>query len=172
MKNRPIGLQGQQVIAATRNDLFRNVGLGPHGIDGDQRAGQFQPFQQKRNSDDLIGLFIDRLLTKDKALTGCPGGDQMQRLAAPAPPMGPPRCLAINGNDVGRMLVQGFDPVGKAGLEQLRVEPVDHVIERVVGRDAALVGQETSQKIKPLFAPQLDFHEILHARQRGAKHKQ
>jgi len=96
----------------------------------------------------------------------------MQRLAAFAPRMGSSRRLAVNGNDVGRVLAQGFDPVGKTGLEQFRVEPVDHVIERVMGRNTALVGQETSQKIKPLFAPQLDFHEILHARQRGAKHKQ
>jgi hypothetical protein len=31
--------------------------------------------------------------------------------------MGSPRRLAINGNDVGRVLAQGFDPVGKTGLE-------------------------------------------------------
>jgi hypothetical protein len=96
----------------------------------------------------------------------------MQRLATLAARMGPPRCLAVDGDDVGRMLAQGFDPVGKARLEEFRVEPVDHVIERVVGRDAALVGQEPPQEIEPLFAPQPDLHEILHARQRGAQHKQ
>ena len=41
-----------------------------------------------------------------------------------------------------------------------------------MGRDAALIGQEAPQKIQPLLAPQPDFHEIFHTRQRRAKHKQ
>ena len=72
----------------------------------------------------------------------------------------------------GSLLAQRLDPAGEAGLEQLRVERVDHVVERVVGRNAALVGQETPQEVEPLFAPQPDLDEILHARQRGAEHQQ
>ena len=70
------------------------------------------------------------------------------------------------------MIAQRLDPVGKAGLEQLRVEPIDHVVEGVVGRQAALVGQETPQEIEPLLAPQPDFYEILHAGQCGAENEQ
>jgi hypothetical protein len=86
--------------------------------------------------------------------------------------MSSPRGLAVDGDDVGRTLAQGLDPVGEAGLEQFRVESVDDIVERVVGREAALVGQEAPQEIEPLFTPQPDFYEILHARQRRAKHKQ
>jgi hypothetical protein len=67
VKERSIGLQRQQVIAATPDDLFRDVGLGSDGIDGDERPRQFQPLEQKRKAE-------------DEALTGRPGGDQMQRL--------------------------------------------------------------------------------------------
>ena len=81
MENRPIGFQRQQVIAATPDDLFRDIGLGPHGVDRDEGPRQFQPLEQQRNGDDFVGLVVDGLLPEDKALTGRPGGDQMQRPA-------------------------------------------------------------------------------------------
>jgi hypothetical protein len=81
VENRPIGLQRQKIIAAPPDDLVRDIGLGPHGVDGDERPGQFQPLKQERNGDDLVGLLVDGLLTEDDALTGRPGGDQMQRLS-------------------------------------------------------------------------------------------
>ena len=121
VENRPIGLQRQQVIATTPDDLFRDVGLCPHGVDGNERPGQFQPFEQQRNGDDLVGLLVNGLLTEDKALTSRPGGHQMQWLATFTTRMASPRCLAVDGNDVGRTLAQRLDPVSKAGLEQFRV---------------------------------------------------
>ena len=54
----------------------------------------------------------------------------------------------------GRRVAQALDPGQETGLEQVRVERVDHVVERVVRRDPALVGQEPAQKIKPLLTPQ------------------
>jgi hypothetical protein len=38
--------------------------------------------------------------------------------------MGSPRGLTVDGDDVGRAVAQRLDPVGKAGLEQFRIEPV------------------------------------------------
>jgi hypothetical protein len=133
---------------------------------------QFQPIKQERNGRDFVGHVVDGLLTEDNALTGCPGGDQMQRLATVAARMGSPRGLTVDGDDVRRVIAQRLDPVVEAGLEQLSIEPVDYVVERVVGRQATFVGQETPQEIEPLVAPQPDFHEILHTRQFGAKHQQ
>jgi hypothetical protein len=52
---------------------------------------------------------------------------------------------------------QRLESIGETGLEEFRVEPVDHVVERVVGRKATLTGQETTQEIEPLFAPQPDL---------------
>lgn len=65
----------------------------------------------------------------------------------------------------------GLNPACEAGLEEFRVERVDDVVERVVRRNASLVGQETAQKIEP--APEPGFDEIIHAAQRRAQyHKQ
>ena len=83
-----------------------------------------------------------------------------------------PRGLAVDGDDVGLIARATSRPSCEAGLEQLGIEPVDHVVERVVSRDAVLIGQEPPQEIEPLFAPQADLHKILHAAKRGAKHQQ
>jgi hypothetical protein len=76
-----------------------------------------QLLEQERNGDDLVGLVVDGLLTEDEALTGRPGGDQMQRLPTFTARMGSPRGLTVDGDDVGRAVAQRLDPVGKAGLE-------------------------------------------------------
>ena len=77
----------------------------------------------------------------------------MQRLAALSPRMAAPRGLAVDGDDVGVAVAQALDPGRETAIEQLGVERVDHVVERVVGRQPALVRQETPQKIQPLLAP-------------------
>ena len=46
VEQRPIGLERQEIVAATLDDLFGDIGLGPHGIDGDQRPRQLQPLEQ------------------------------------------------------------------------------------------------------------------------------
>jgi hypothetical protein len=132
---------------------------------------QLESFQQPRNGDDLIGLFVDGLLSEDEALAGRASGDHVQRFAALGARVGSPRGLAVDGDDVGRALAQRLHPAGEAGLEQFGVEPVDHVVERVMGRQAALVGQEALQEIPPLLAPQPDLDEILHAVKRGAQNQ-
>src|SRR6202023_3575177 len=93
VEKRPIGLEREEIIAATLDDLFGNIGLGPHGIDGDKRALQLEPLKQERNGGDLIGLVVDGLLAEHKALPGRPGGDQMQRLAPFAAGVGSSRRL-------------------------------------------------------------------------------
>ena len=82
VEKRAIGLQRRQFVAAARNDLFRDVDLGSHGVDGDERAFEFEPFEQQRNGDDLVRLCVDGLLTEHEPLPGGPGGDEVQRLTA------------------------------------------------------------------------------------------
>ena len=43
---RALGLQREQIIATAGDDPFGDVGLGPHGVDGDEHAGQLQSFEQ------------------------------------------------------------------------------------------------------------------------------
>lgn len=77
-----------------------------------------------------------------------------------------------NGDDVGGRLTQAFHPGGKALLEQVRVQRVDHVVQGVVSRNVPLIGKKPTQKLQPQIPPKADFHEILHAAQRGAQHQQ
>ena len=52
--------------------------------------------------------------------------------------------LAIDRNDIGRIIAQGLEPGGKEGLEQVRIERIDHIIESIVRRDAVHEGQKTA----------------------------
>ena len=82
MENRSIGLEGEQIVAPARHDPLCNLGLGSHGVDGDERALQFELLQKRGDGADFVGLFLDRLLTQDQALSGGPGADHVQRRAA------------------------------------------------------------------------------------------
>ena len=79
------------------------------------------------------------------------------------------RRLAVDGDDVRITIAQGLDPGGETGLEQIGIERIDHVIQRVMRRQAALKGQEPPKKTKPLVAPKPDLDKILHAAERRAK---
>ena len=136
----------------------------PHGVDGDQCAGQLQAFQEQGYRTDFVGFRIRGLLPQHQPLARGPGRDDVQRvpLAAPRPARG----LAIDGDDVGFVLAQTLDP-GREGLrEQRAVERVQHVVERVMRRNALREGQHPPQKPQLLAPPVADLDEILRPRQR------
>ena len=63
------------------------------------------------------------MLTVTGAAGGaCPGGDQVQRIAALPPVVAATRGLPIDGDDIGVTVAQAADPGLEAGLEQLRVQ--------------------------------------------------
>ena len=47
MKDRSIGFEREQIVAAAGHDLFGDVGLGSHGVDGDQGALELEPLQKR-----------------------------------------------------------------------------------------------------------------------------
>jgi hypothetical protein len=70
--------------------------------------------------------------------------------------MGP---LSIEENDRGG-IAQGPDPIGKAGPEQVGIEPVDHVVERVMGLQATLIGQSAAGNwvvVRPVARSSAEF---------------
>jgi hypothetical protein len=170
LERRPIALERQQIVAAAAHDGLGDGVLGSHGVDGDQRPGEVEPFKQQRDGGDLVGFDVRGLLAEHEALARRPGGDEVQRLAALAAVMRAPHGLAIDGDDLGIAVTQGRDPGGEAGLEEIGVESVDDVVQRVVRRQAALLGQEAAETIQALLAPQLDLDEVLHAAERRAEH--
>lgn len=138
-QERAVGLERQRGVAAARPDGLGDGDLGADGVDGDQRAGQFAPFQQDRNGGDLVRRVVHRLLAEHQALPAGPGREQMQRLAALAPRMGAPCRLAVERDHrpllrIGRCrLPQPGDPGGEAVPEQPRIESGDHLAQLWLG---------------------------------------
>ena len=88
-----------------------------------------------------------------------------------------PRSLAINGDDLGfgeirRNAPQILDPGAEALGEQVTVDGIDQVVERVVARDTGLIRQKVPKKWEVDPAPAMDLNEILRASQRAAQHHQ
>ncbi|MCW2274127.1 hypothetical protein M2321_001702 [Rhodoblastus acidophilus] len=42
--------------------------MAAHGVDGDERAGEFKSFKQQRNGDDLVAFLFDGFLLEREAL--------------------------------------------------------------------------------------------------------
>ena len=72
-QRRTVALQREQIISAARHDGLGNRGLCSDRIDGDERTGQFQPFEQLRDRGDLVGFVVYRFLTQHQPLARRPG---------------------------------------------------------------------------------------------------
>jgi hypothetical protein len=73
---------------------------------------------------------LSGLLAVHQALAGRPGGDHVQRFAGVRASRG----LAVNGDDAGIAVPQRFHPGRETVLEEVTVERIHLVIERIVGR--------------------------------------
>src|SRR4051794_2281707 len=111
-------------------------------------------------------------LPEHQALTGRPGGDEMQRLAALAAVVRAPRSLAVDGDNIGLGVAQILDPGHKAGFEERGVERVDDVVEGIVGGKAIFERQKPAQEVQVLHTPEPGFNEVLRARQRCAEYEE
>src|SRR5215212_2056460 len=161
---RPVVFHRDQVVRALSLDGVGDLGLAAHGIKRDEGSGEGQALEQQRDGGDLIRLGVGGFLPEHPALTGRPGGDKMQRLAALAAVVRAPRSLAVDGDKVGLGVAQLVDPGHKAGLEERGVECVDDVVEGIVGGKAVVEGQESAQEAQVLHTPEPDFDEVLRSR--------
>ena len=118
-ERRPVVLEREEIVGALAADRPGDLGLAAHGVDGDERAGQFEPLEQQRDRIDLVRLLRHGLLAEHQPLPARPGRDQVQRIAALR--LAPPRGLAVDRHDVGRALAQALHPGGEAlGEERAR----------------------------------------------------
>lgn len=146
----PVVLHGEKVVGVAVEDLLGDLCLAPHGVDGDERAADRQPFEQQRDGGDFVGLGLARLLAEHEALARCPGRDQMERVAVLGAVVGAPRRLAIDGHHLGTRLRAGprlaeaRHPLCETGAEQLGVDRVHDVVQRVVAGDAARERQKAA----------------------------
>ena len=65
---------------------------------------------------------------------------------------------------------QAGHPFGKAAREQLAVDGIDDVVERVMARDAVGERQEAAKKVDVQPSPASDLHEILRPGDGAAQH--
>ena len=68
--------------------------------------------------------------------------------------MGAARSLAVNRDNVGFGLAQPVDPGGEGGGEQIAVQRIHHVVQRVMRGDAAFERQHPAQEPQLFQAPE------------------
>lgn len=98
LEARLIVLDRQEIVAAGIDDRRGDGGIAGDGVDGDERAREREPFQQRRDRLGLARLVGHRLLAENQALAAGPGRDQVQRLAVAAAIMAATRGLAVDGD--------------------------------------------------------------------------
>src|SRR3954454_23111852 len=91
-----IGLEHQQVIGASFQDLVGDRLLAAHGVQGHDAVLQRQRLEQRWDRGDLVRLAIDLTLAEGQALLAGPGADQMQWPLRPAAVEGAAQGLAVN----------------------------------------------------------------------------
>ena len=133
------------------------------------QAGQCQARQQ---GGELVGFLLTGLLTGHKALARGPGRDQVRRAPALGPVMATPRSLTIDGDHVASGLAQFIYPHRKTGLETLRRQGVDGVIEGAVRGHAFRKRQKAARKIRLPVTPTFDLNKIPGPRHGRAQHNQ
>jgi hypothetical protein len=123
-------------LEEAKANLESLVERAAHGVDRHQRALQFEPLQQPRDSDDFVLLVAtNHFLAKDEALFCRPGRYQVQGPSAFGP--GAARGLAINGDTVWGCVAQRFDPGCETLREDIGRQSVEHVVQCVVAGNAA-----------------------------------
>jgi hypothetical protein len=156
----------QQVVAAAVEDLLGDPGLAAHGVDRHQRAAEGQAVEQLGNGGDLVGLGMAGLLTQHQTLTAGPGRHHVQRAPIARAIVRAPRGLAVDRHhlralDLRLVPAKAVHPLGEALGEEVAIQGVDHVVERVVTGNATSEGQEAAKEGLLRHRPPPDLHEVL-----------
>lgn len=117
---------GNDKVAAAVDDLFADVLLTAHGVDGDDGVREVDLLKQERNGRDFVGFFLGGDLSQGDAFLAGPGADDMQGAESIGGIMRTAASLAVDGDEpIGLGVVGGNgigDPVLKATLEGLRLQ--------------------------------------------------
>jgi hypothetical protein len=125
-QGRLIGLDRQEIVAAAGADRGRHRRIAGDRVDRHQRPVEGERIEQVGDRGTLVFFLVHRLLCQHQALAGGPGRDQMQGAAAARAVLRAARGLAVDRDEIGSVRPQTPRPVGKAGLKQLRIDPVHH----------------------------------------------
>src|SRR5438874_8611586 len=96
----------------------------------------------------------------------------MQGFEPFAPVMGPPRGLAVDGDEFVAVRPERRDPAVETAAEQDRVDPVDEGAHPALARDPVMEFRKAPQKAEMVFAPGDDVVEVVAGRNGGAGYQQ
>src|SRR5262249_34943560 len=104
-------LHVQEIVATPIDDLFGDLLLAPHGVNGDQSTFQIQQCQQSGNRGYFVRFLLDGNLSQAEVGLAGPGADEMEWTPTFGSIARVTEGLAIVGNmSQSKRLRQGLDP--------------------------------------------------------------
>src|SRR5450631_886454 len=123
---RLIVFDGNDEVAFAIDDLFANVFLTAHGVNGDDGIGEVDLLEKLWNRRDFVGFFLGGDLSQSDAFLAGPGADDVQGAQSFTGIVRAAASLAIDGDETIRLGVVGRDglgdPILETFLEGLRFE--------------------------------------------------
>jgi hypothetical protein len=120
-ERRLVGLHGEEVVGVLGGDRRGDLGVGGDGVDGEERplkpAFGAEPFEERRDGGEFIGLVGHGLLGEHEAGGGGEGGDEVERRGAGAAVVAAARGLAVDGDEAGLLRPVLPHPGGEGGGE-------------------------------------------------------
>jgi len=125
MKRALVAFQGENIVAATVNNLGCDLALAASRIDGDDRLVDIDLVQKVRDCRDFIGFFSGCQLPQTDAATSRPGTHEEEWSKLMSPIMRTTQRLTIDGDDLpigpflflGCSVLETFNPPLKATLK-------------------------------------------------------
>ena len=130
VQGRLVAFDREQVVRPAGVEVVRVLGLGMEGIGGDERPGDVEGVQQRRESVDFIGLLADGGLSEDDAGFMIEGSEQVWRPAVNT--AGTADGLAVDRDGPRRLgPVRGCRILRRSGRLTARQPARDHLVEPV-----------------------------------------
>lgn len=124
VQGRPVGLEAQQIVTASRQDQLGGFVLAVNCVGGDQPAAEVKAGEQRPGGQDLAVAVsgTEAPLADHEAGRGGEGGDHGQRVAAGGIVERAPERLAVDRDHAFAGGAERLDEAGEAAGECLRVK--------------------------------------------------
>ena len=162
MQRRLVLLHRQHVVRFGIDDGLRDFRLAAHGVDGHQRARDFEDFEELGDRRDLVTLRIDDHLTQADVVGSRPGADHVNGRLAAGGVKAAAKGLAVDGHDLAcGDFVQVRNPTEQTRLELGWLDRPQNRIEPIMRWDAASQIEKLRQPFPLLAAVCGDGNEIV-----------
>ena len=155
-QGRMVALDGEQVIATSRDDLVGDRSLAAHEI---------ERVEQLRNCRDLVAFVGNLLLTENQSEVGGERADHVDRRFVPAARTA--HRFAIDPHRAAQGADNAADPLAKGVLELLRIERPEETQEGLFRRNPMLEYQKPTQSDFLRARPENDVLHRIAIRENG-----